>query len=215
MIQLEALPRFPCNAEKAPLVPHWKIALPVRKGFDRDWPLVGIPTGKRSGIDILDVDIEGAAWFNEMPLPATRHQFTRSGGIHLFFRHAEGLRCSVSRIADGIDVRADGGYVIDWHREGLPTAWPDLIVDWPEWLLERARNGCVGLKRTPPSRSVDASGSGSVDGACATKALWRLDPLDFRDHDRWLAMMMGAYAAGIERKAFVEWSTSDPQYAEE
>jgi hypothetical protein len=111
--------RFPRNADKAPLTPHgFKNAC---KASDRGWPLVGIPTGERTSLDVLDIDVERNAWFNDVPLPATRHQWTRSGGLHLFFRHSPGLRCSSGRVTAGVDVRADGGYVIDWHREGLPV----------------------------------------------------------------------------------------------
>jgi hypothetical protein len=65
-------------------------------------------------------------------------QVTESGGYHIFFRHHEGLRGSVNRIAPGVDVRADGNYVIHWCREGLPVANADKLEPWPEWLLAAA-----------------------------------------------------------------------------
>jgi hypothetical protein len=52
MIQLETLPRFPClsrpgtREHKKPLTKHgFKDACLVRKGGDKDWGLVGVPTG--------------------------------------------------------------------------------------------------------------------------------------------------------------------------
>jgi hypothetical protein len=36
--------------------------------------------------------------------------------LHFFFQHAPGLRCSRGLIAPGVDVRADGGYVIWWPQ---------------------------------------------------------------------------------------------------
>jgi hypothetical protein len=110
----------------------------------RDWPRVGCPTGSVNGFDIVDVDTKngakGADWFwaNFESLPKTRMQVTESGGYHIFWRHHEGLRGSVNRIAPGVDVRADGGYVIDWSREGLPVANADKLEPWPEWLLAAA-----------------------------------------------------------------------------
>jgi hypothetical protein len=63
------------------------------------------------------------------------HQ-TRSGGLHLFFRHASsGLRNSASKIAQGVDTRCDGGYVIWWPSAGFSVLCDAPIADWPEWLL--------------------------------------------------------------------------------
>jgi hypothetical protein len=54
-------------------------------------------------------------WFSHRDrLPLTRVHRTRSGGLHLIFRHVPDVRCSAGRIAPGIDVRGDGGYIIWW-----------------------------------------------------------------------------------------------------
>jgi Bifunctional DNA primase/polymerase, N-terminal len=132
------LPRFPCNSSKRPLTPHG--FRDARPNVDTSgWELVGIPTGSVSGVDALDVDVEGMNWLtaNIDKLPATRVQVTRSGGRHFFWKHAEGLRCSAGRIARGVDVRGDGGYVIDWNHQGYPTEVRE-IADWPDWILALA-----------------------------------------------------------------------------
>jgi len=94
-----------------------------------------------SGFDVLDVDVAGLGWLDSVwdRLPPTRAHATRSGGRHFFFRHVDGLRNSVSRIADGVDVRADGGFVIWWPRQGLRVLSDAEIAQWPAWLLELAR----------------------------------------------------------------------------
>jgi hypothetical protein len=51
------------------------------------------------------------------------------------------LRCSASKIAPGVDVRADGGYVVWWPREGLRVVSDAPVAHWPEWLLGLARGG--------------------------------------------------------------------------
>jgi hypothetical protein len=157
-MNLATLPSFPCHADKSPVTRHGFYDARVHRSTAA-FELVGIPTGERSGIDILDCDPHGLAWFNEVPIPATRHQFTRRG-IHVFFRHADDLCCSSNRVATGVEVRADGGYFIDWAREGYETLWPDLIVDWPGWLLSKARGG-VAPVRTPQGsnghRGINAS----------------------------------------------------------
>jgi hypothetical protein len=151
-LELRQLPRFPCQTEnKKPLTPHgFKDAVRVRD--DSAWPLVGVPTGVK--FDVLDVDLRngGASWFdaNFDALPQTRCHETRSGGIHLFFKAAAGLRCTSGKIAPGIDVRAKGGYVIWWPREGLPFE-DHPLCEWPDWLLQEAMKPKVrsAVRRTP------------------------------------------------------------------
>jgi hypothetical protein len=104
-------------------------------------PLVGVRTGAESGFDVLDVDPkhrEAVDWCttHRERLPKTRVHTTRSGGVHGLFRHAAGLRCSASRIARGVDVRADGGYIIWWPATGLRLMRDAPLADWPQWLLE-------------------------------------------------------------------------------
>src|SRR6516225_1431742 len=115
------LPRFPCSLSKRPLTARGHLAATTSPIDESHWPLMGVPTGAASGLDVLDVDAAGLVWLdqNYSRLPATRAHETRSGGRHLLFNHAQGLRCSAGRVATGVDVRADGGYVIWWPREGF------------------------------------------------------------------------------------------------
>ena len=136
---LEGLLKFPCTFQKRPLT-QWNRT--ARQDADiKGWQLVGVPTGSVSGFDVLDVDVAGLGWLDSVwdRLPPTRAHATRSGGRHFFFRHVDGLRNSVSRIADGVDVRADGGFVIWWPRQGLRVLSDAEIAQWPAWLLELAR----------------------------------------------------------------------------
>ena len=120
-------PVFPCGTDKRPLIAtgfHVASLDPVQiRTWWKVWPaaLVAIPTGAVSGFDVLDVDVKngqpGLASLAKLvethgPLPTTLVAETRSGGFHYYFKHVEGARNSASKIAPGIDVRADGGYVI-------------------------------------------------------------------------------------------------------
>jgi Bifunctional DNA primase/polymerase, N-terminal len=113
---------FPCSADKKPRLKEWQ-----RKLFQwQTWkfaPLVGVQTGKTNGFDVLDVDPKGLGWYDQNfdAIPKTFAQSTQRG-MHLFFRAAEGLRCTTGKIAPGIDVKAQGGYVIWWRRG--PTSGP-------------------------------------------------------------------------------------------
>ena len=115
-MELMELPRFPCGAGKRPLTAKGFYGARKDWADDSGWPLVGVPTGSVTGFDCLDVDVEGLGWLNEFGnrLPPTRIHETRSGGRHLFFKHVEGVRNSAGRIAKGIDVRGDGGFVVWW-----------------------------------------------------------------------------------------------------
>jgi Bifunctional DNA primase/polymerase, N-terminal len=145
---------FPCYADKTPATPHgYKDASSVHETVQELWrrhpgPLIGVATGEMSGIDVLDIDPRhgGAKWFAEhKSLLTTRVHQTRSGGFHLFFQHESGLRCSAGRIAAGIDVRADGGYVIWWPAVGLPVTSEIPVARWPHWLLQQLSSSPRGI----------------------------------------------------------------------
>jgi len=82
-------------------------------GWEADWG-VGVATGR--GLFVVDVDaknggIESFALLEDM-LPHTLRVRTPSGGLHLYFRGRAPVRNSASKIAAGIDVRGEGGYVV-------------------------------------------------------------------------------------------------------
>jgi hypothetical protein len=137
---------FPCRADKSPACPHgFKDAVCERDKIAelfRRYPgeLVGAPTGSINGFDILDIDIAkgGEDWLLQYEcshdLPPTRIVATRSGGLHLYFQHRVGLRCSAGLLAPGCDIRAEGGYVILWHLAAVLCEGP--VAPWPVPMLE-------------------------------------------------------------------------------
>jgi hypothetical protein len=68
--------------------------------------------------------------------PRTRIHQTRSGGLHVLFRHAGGLRSWAGRPVPGVDERADGGYVVWWPADGLPIRSPGPPAPFPRWLIQ-------------------------------------------------------------------------------
>jgi hypothetical protein len=125
----------------------------------KHWPgtRIGIATGAASGIDVLDIDCgkhdAAGTWWdaNYHRILPTRTYSTPSMGLHCWFEHQPGIRCSASRIAPGIDVRGDGGYVIAWGAHGLICRDPSPPGHWPQWLLDAMRPPPPPLK--PPCRS--------------------------------------------------------------
>lgn len=140
---------FTCLANKAPATPQgFKDAVSNREAAEVLWrrhpgPLTGIATGAPSGIAVLDVDPDGLDWLrqNARRLPPTKTVKTRRGGFHLWFKHKPGLRCSSGQIAPGVDVRADGGYVIAWEVAGFPVRRSGPLAPWPDWLTPQKGPG--------------------------------------------------------------------------
>jgi hypothetical protein len=74
--------------------------------------------------------------------------WTGGGGRHLYFAHPGGLVRNKVGLAPGIDIRADGGYVVappSLHASGLRYVWVEgrapgriEIAALPDWLLRRA-----------------------------------------------------------------------------
>lgn len=100
---------------------------------------IGIATGKINGIVVIDVDIDpekdidGNDGLKELEkklgkLPDTWEAITGRGGRHLYFKYPEGhvVKNSASSIAQGVDVRGDGGYVVappSIHQTGKEYMW--------------------------------------------------------------------------------------------
>jgi hypothetical protein len=119
--------------------------------------LIGLRTGKMSGLWVLDIDmksgVDGMAELKKLeakfgPLPETHRVSTPSGGTHVYFRLPDGieLRNSAGKIAPGIDARAEGGYVIaapsmmaDGRAyEEMTDSNPEGSAFAPDWLIQLA-----------------------------------------------------------------------------
>ena len=98
---------------------------------------VGDVRNARPDIDVKE-GRQGRIWLdaNSHRLPQTWTVRTASGGLHLYFRWPEQpIRNSASKIAPGIDVRGDGGYVIVPPSPGYEVVNDAEVADVPDWLL--------------------------------------------------------------------------------
>lgn len=127
---------------------------------------IGIATGSVSGVWVLDVDGEdGEASLKDLlqkhgDFPKTKEVITGTGGKHIYFLMPPNTEISnsVRRLAPGLDVRGDGGYVVappSIHPNGKAYKWSEnnaeTIQSAPEWLLN--------LLKTPPDYARPASSS--------------------------------------------------------
>jgi putative DNA primase/helicase len=154
-------PIFPCHPQtKRPVIDNGlkdasRDPAVVTKWFTR-WPgaMIGVRTGAASGIFVVDCDlaedIDGVAAFKELfpDLPETITVRTPRGGQHLYFKYpTDGteIRNSAGKIAPGVDVRGEGGYVIaagsrrsdGLYYEPLIDVYPDPATA-PQQLIEAA-----------------------------------------------------------------------------
>jgi putative DNA primase/helicase len=145
------VPVFPCTRDKKPRIKNgFKSATTderqVRTWWEK-WPhaSIGMPTGTVSGKLVLDVDPRnGGDKSLEVlletygRLPETSHAITGGGGDHYFF-DVHGLTIPSGELAPGIDIKAEGGYVIlppSSHASGKRYEWTNNtnVSDMPAWL---------------------------------------------------------------------------------
>src|SRR3974390_1218387 len=130
------------------------------------WPdaNIGIVTGEISNLIVLDIDPKhgGDASLDRLErqfgqLPATIEVTTGGGGHHFYFAHPGGLIRRRPGLAQGVDLRGDGGYIVappSIHPSGHPYLWavghsPEdvALAALPRWLL--LESGGIRARRTP------------------------------------------------------------------
>jgi hypothetical protein len=145
---------------------------------------------------------------------------TGSGGFHVYMLMPEGtlLRDTLEDY-QGIEFKAQGRQVVsagsahpDTER---PYLWDDdfLAVSLPN--VSEAPHKLIELARRPGR--IAAVDAGDYTPEQLGEMLEGLDAKEFRDHTRWLELMMASHhaTAGEGRDEFLEWSTSDPSYAKD
>ena len=131
----------------------------------RRWPdaNLGVVTGAASGLVVLDIDLpDGPTSLASLeaehaPLPSTCEQRTGSGGRQLLFAHPGRPVGNRTRVQPGIDVRADGGYIVvppSTHASGARYRWTGRVplAPAPGWLLEvldRTRSADIAAVEMP------------------------------------------------------------------
>lgn len=152
---------FPCApGEKWPAIQAWPRNATTDETAIRNWwtntpkANLAMPTGEPAGVVVIDLDIDsekggdGVASFEALragrEMPETRTHKTPRGGLHYFFKHPGGqVPNSAGKLAEHVDVRGDGGYVI------LPPSQTDrgcysvkcsaLLAPMPPWLIDYVR----------------------------------------------------------------------------
>ena len=143
--------------EKTPLLANgFKGATINQPLVERTWAryptaAIGVATGAKSGFFALDIDnkpggANGFLWLAEMeaehgPLPQTARVTSPNGGLHIYFKHVDGVR-NRGALGAGVDIRGEGGYVLgagSVMHDGRRYEWVDdtrEFADAPAWLLD-------------------------------------------------------------------------------
>jgi putative DNA primase/helicase len=150
-------PIFPLSPiDKSPLCPHGFYDATANekqvRSWWRRWPnaMIGMPTGPRTRIWVLDIDVAlgdphpmARLFAIHGPLPDTAMSITPRGGTHFFFRwDGANIRCSIGKLAPGVDVRGHGGYVAvppSVRADGTPYRWSSAGIkatEAPSWLVD-------------------------------------------------------------------------------
>ena len=187
------LPVFPCAPKtKKPITAHgFKDASTDPDQVRRWWTdepnaNIGMPTGAPSGTVIVDVDPRhnGEESIEELQaaygeLPDTPESHTGGGGRHIVFAHPGGhVPCSQSKVAPGVDIKGDGGYVVlppSLHPSGETYIWEassDIadvpLAPCPPWLV------ALATAQTPTSNATDTPDGGTIPSGQRNAALARL-----------------------------------------
>jgi len=109
---------------------------------------------RTDGLLVIDVDGEGNAWLSDAPdkladLEAAPLSLTPHAGRQYFFRQPKGRvwRNTAGRLAQRVDTRANGGYVLvapsivdgkayQWADNRELTQSPERLPEPPAWLIE-------------------------------------------------------------------------------
>lgn len=156
------------------------------------WPShgVGIATGARSGIFVVDVDVSGSKQGDETladleamygKLPETVEVVTGSGGRHLYFKTPEGVEISndqAGRLGPGLDVRGEGGQVLappTIHPNGTAYQWEassdptDIdVAEAPAWLIELLTKESTSKPKRERLPAVEGETPGNLFAASIT-----------------------------------------------
>lgn len=156
-IPLKAFSKEPNVTELAPFlesrigaedIPHY------------EWRNIAIATGNVSGLVVLDVDSEeGRLHLKEKGHPPTPMVSTAKG-LHLYFRYPVSEVPTSIRFSGGLDLKADGGYVVappSHHPSGQKYEWIEglsprdvELSELPVWIRLEIIDGKTHQKKLDP-----------------------------------------------------------------
>jgi putative DNA primase/helicase len=180
---------------------------------------IGVPTG-HSTFCVLDVDPRNGGDVTLQllieqhgPLPATACVRTGSNGRHFYFKCPPNLRCGTNRFGPGLDLKAEGGYVVVPPSKHVSGASYEsitsgvAIAEPPTWVLAMAE---------PPKPQPKPTPSFTFDANEEQRLMSALGTVDPNPRDIWVKVGAGlAHALGEQgRLPWDRWSAKSPKFDE-
>ena len=165
---------------------------------------IGIASGKRGGVFILDIDkhgaIDGESVLQEFELEhgdlTAPRQATPSGGSHYVFQWEDNAKSSTSKIGPGIDTRGGNesaykGHIVVFPSivDGKEYIWKvgGLVPQVPDWVMEKM--GSDWSPRKGYGRGSEEVGTDDLETTIPVEQLERMlgeiDP-DTLSYEQWL-----------------------------
>ncbi|MFC1639216.1 bifunctional DNA primase/polymerase [Gemmatimonadota bacterium] len=201
---------------KHPIAESWSEASSdpaVVEHLWNDYPSanVGVLTGAKSGIAVLDVDPRNggdesldALLLEYGKLPDTPTVLTGGGGQHYYFMYPSGFVLRSMKLRPGLDFKADGGLVVappSRHVSGNEYVWEvSSHIDGgpcapvPEWLAE--------LTQRPERDETPREAPTPDDIQKTVESVRKLCPERARDYDTALQVGMAIHAAMPDATGF-------------
>jgi|SRR5215472_4687068 len=143
----QGLPVFPCKENKQPATMRGfydATTDPARaRGLFLSCPnacLIGVPTGRVSGLAVIDIDPQAVHWFRSIIVrfTETRMHTTRRNGYHLIYQCPDPpIKNTASKLAVGCDTRGEGGYFIWWPDFGGACVHEVDPAQMPRWIVRK------------------------------------------------------------------------------
>ncbi len=192
----------------------------------------GIATGAGSFLAALDIDLR---WNGELydpdgglslgflmsiygrlpDTPIQRHD--PNGGYHLFFRYPQGVKVKSTTIAEGVEVKADGRFIMiaPSSTRDLPYFWdsekrPDKIplADLPSAWIELIEDKPKPRSHQPEREYSQTDDTTWAAGMIAKLAKWRAD-----DYHEWVNVGMALSSLGDAGLSLWDsWSRKSSKY---
>lgn len=213
------IPVFPCWSEgygaradgrpyyKSPRIAGWQVHASTDiaqvMGWWQQWPdaLVAVPTGGRSGLYVLDLDVKpgvsGIATVQPLQPPATRVNHTLTGGMHLLYLlPTTGVaQTDAGMLGPGVDRRGDGGYIIWWPAHGGAVTHAP-IAGCPQWMVGTVRDSAPDDTLPPMGLREDE----------VHDLLRRIQPEQMSSRSEWLKVGMALHHEhGGDVQGLVMW----------
>jgi Bifunctional DNA primase/polymerase, N-terminal len=138
--------------------------------------LLAIRTGTAAGLAVVDIDPRNGGHLDRALMTPTAAVATGGGGWHLYYRHPGGPLLAALPARAGVDVKADGGYVVAppsihpgtgqayrWSRDRPVTEMPPALA---AALAPPPAADCPA----PLSRPLPARGAGGISSPPALLA---------------------------------------------